>query len=466
MRARYLPWLVALAPFLAVPWLLPGARPAPRPAAVGGGAALPDASRFKLVGTGSCGGRACHGAIEPLGGQVRQNEFTTWIAHDRHADAFRVLGTERSKRIVAKLKGLADWKKANPQAEAVCLSCHVYPDISTAPHVSHGQDDAAFIRDFDGVGCENCHGPAEQWLHVHALPDWRKKSPEEKARLGMRPLTTALDRAEVCVTCHVGSATADMNHDLIAAGHPRLNFEYSAYLANMPRHWVEKKPDPAAEAQAWAVGQVVTARAALNLLAARAEPPHPWPEFAEYDCFACHHELHADSWRRERGDRHGTPGSLVPETWYLSLPRAMAQTRHLPELAASLDGIAAGLGKPWGDRAKVAQDARKAAELCSGLLREVNKAPANEADFRHWLAELAAEAQRRGLTWDEAGQLYLALAAFEDAYDPEGRDKKVHEAVAGLYKDLSFPRSQDSPGEDASRERFEKALKGLEQVLK
>jgi hypothetical protein len=458
--------LLTLAPLLAVPWLLPWARPAPRPSAEGGAAAVPDATRSKLVGSSSCAGRACHGAIEPLGGAVRQNEFTTWISHDRHADASRVLGTERSKRIVAKLNRLADWKTARPQAEAVCLSCHVYPAINTTSRLSRGGDDAAFIRDSDGVGCESCHGPASEWLHAHALPDWRKKSPEEKAQLGMHQLATARERAEVCVTCHVGSATADMNHDLIAAGHPRLNFEYSAYFANMPRHWAPRPAAPASEAQAWAVGQAVTAQAALNLLAARATPGHPWPEFAQYDCFACHHDLHADSWRRTRDTKDRAPGSLVPETWYLSLPRAMAKTRNVPGLVTSLDALAVDLVKPWGDRAKVAQDARQAADLCSGLLREVEKPPANEAEFRHWLAELAAELQRRGLSWDEAGQLYLALAALEGAYDPEGRDRKVHEAVAGLYKDLTFPSSQDSPGEDASKERFEKALKGLDQVLK
>ena len=30
-----------------------------------------------------------------------------------------------------------------------------------------------------------------------------------------------------------------MNHDLVAAGHPRLNFEYASYLAAYPKHWKE-----------------------------------------------------------------------------------------------------------------------------------------------------------------------------------------------------------------------------------
>src|SRR5262249_43821647 len=54
--------------------------------------------------------------------------------------------------------------------------------------------------------------------------------------------------------------------------HPRLNFEFATFLANLPRHWKEAlggKSDPARGMTAWALGQVVSARAALELLAWR-----------------------------------------------------------------------------------------------------------------------------------------------------------------------------------------------------
>src|SRR5205807_1861790 len=85
--------------------------------------------------------------------------------------------------------------------------------------------------------------------------------------------------AETCVGCHVGSPAVpafpgarDVNHDLIAAGHPRLNFEFAAFLFNLPRHWNEEKktPSPGAEGGTWVVGQAITAKAALELLAHRA----------------------------------------------------------------------------------------------------------------------------------------------------------------------------------------------------
>ena len=73
------------------------------------------------------------------------------------------------------------------------------------------------------------------------------------------------------------------------------------------------------EAQAWRVGQVVSAEAALRLLIGRAtaakEKAQPWPEFAEYDCYACHHGLQGPSWRQKRGYAGRVPGSLRWNDW-------------------------------------------------------------------------------------------------------------------------------------------------------
>ncbi|HJT78635.1 MAG TPA: hypothetical protein VJ739_15640, partial [Gemmataceae bacterium] len=285
--------------------------------------------------------------------------------------------------------------------------------------------------------------------------------------LGMRPLATPTERAETCVVCHVGSAEADMNHDLIAAGHPRLNFEFSAFYANMPRHWAESDADlePAALIRSWAEGQVVTARAALELTAVRAASPHPWPEFAEYDCFACHHDLHAPSWRQQRGFGKHLPGTPLPSTWYLSMPRAMAQTQKLNLTVAALDKLQGLMNVPYPNREAVAAQAKAAADQLGALQKQVTGLPYDREAARKWFAGLADEQQSRGLAWDEAAQLYLALAAYDQAYG--GADnKKAHEAVEALYKRLAFPRSQNSPGKDASAEHFKGALKDLEALLK
>jgi hypothetical protein len=159
-----------------------------------------------------------------------------------------------------------------------------------------------------GVGCESCHGEAKDWLEAHTSPKWKLLTAAAKRARGMTPTWDILGYATRCAGCHVDGAAAeglplrDVNHDLIAAGHPRLQFELTAYLANLPQHWsvaTEKKKLASFEAEAWVLGQLASARAALELLDYRARTTAPWPEFAEYDCSACHHNLHQPSWRQQ-----------------------------------------------------------------------------------------------------------------------------------------------------------------------
>ena len=215
----------------------------------------------------------------------------------------------------------------------------------------------------DGVGCESCHGASEKWLGPHTSESWKTTSPADKKEMGFQDTKNLTNRAAICVGCHVGEHSADgqtvrdVNHDLIAAGHPRLNFEFSAFLDNMPAHWDEKaeNADPADPsrrapdfaARAWAIGRLTTIKAALALLESRAAdinrlPPAlvgqgaanrrvtpRWPEFSEFGCFSCHHGLLDQEFRRatRAGSRvqvpfPGAPGFVHgPKTWSGSLPR-------------------------------------------------------------------------------------------------------------------------------------------------
>ena len=44
-------------------------------------------------------------------------------------------------------------------------------------------------------------------------------------------------RAEKCVSCHVGDESRNVDHELIAAGHPDLVFDLETYTAMLPPHW-------------------------------------------------------------------------------------------------------------------------------------------------------------------------------------------------------------------------------------
>ena len=72
---------------------------------------LPQFSPQKHMGVATCGNATCHSVTqleEP--GNVSQDEYPTWLFHDRHSKAFTTLLNDESKRIAEKL-GLEDARR-------------------------------------------------------------------------------------------------------------------------------------------------------------------------------------------------------------------------------------------------------------------------------------------------------------------------------------------------------------------
>ena len=261
------------------------------------------------------------------------------------------------------------------------------------------------------------------------------------------------ERAETCVRCHVGAGPEhDVDHDLIAAGHPRLEFELTAFLANLPPHWRERKGDHDNEAQAWAVGQVVTASAALRQLRQRAEKDKPWPEFAEYDCFACHHDLSQD-WRRERRRFDvRLPGSLSwNERYMIFLPDLLAEKAKDTN---GLSKLATAMAMPRPDKAAVQRQAGELERYADAALARLEMKPLRSEDARALIAAITGNPQRWTTNWDAAAQSYLALAALLRALGANDSDPELRE----LGELLAFPHATDSPSmfrkDGAFDERF------------
>src|SRR6185503_17447885 len=72
-------------------------------------------------------------------------------------------------------------------------------------------------------------------------------------------------RAAVCMKCHVGPSDAAgalqvVDHDLIAAGHPRLSFEHHTYLESLPAHWNRSRDEQTNSGtfhfRSWLAGQL------------------------------------------------------------------------------------------------------------------------------------------------------------------------------------------------------------------
>lgn len=246
----------------------------------------------QYVGAASCASSNCHGSVQPRDVYaVRQDEYFIWLKQDRHTQAYNVLLTELSARIARNMK------LGQPAHESkVCLDCHA---------LSVPRDAQARPLDLaEGVSCEACHGPAGGWLARHTESGWTH---EMSVQAGMKDLRDLAARGQTCLSCHLGDAHKTVNHELIAAGHPDLIFELDNYSAVMPPHWnqfSEKRKEQGREdfqsARVWAVGQVVAFREGMLQLARRARS-NDWPEFAEMNCYACHHALRDGEWRQIRG---------------------------------------------------------------------------------------------------------------------------------------------------------------------
>ena len=408
----------------------------------------------KFLGSASCSARGCHGGIEPRhDGSVEQNEYTRWVLDDPHSRAFDVLNSKRSLKM-AKMIGLS----SSPAESERCLVCHSSPKSEKAPS-PHNLDNERLM----GIGCEACHGPSSGWLDAHTERDWnRSTSRETKQQRGMTLLGEPDGFAKACVGCHVGApATLGMpernvDHDLIAAGHPRLAFEFDAFMDHMPAHWSKKCAAarvPDFETRGWLVGQTHIVVSSLELLQARnSAVPRSWPEFAEYDCFACHHGL-SDKVGAAKANRLGAPPGSLP---WCEWPYLIADKLDSPpSLKQSLAKLKAAMEKPFSDQKNVA-------ELTAAALVEAKKweraVIASKNDPAAWRARMAlltkAPDQDTGMSWDASAQVYYGLAALAGS-KPE---PKVQSLLDELAKTLAFP---VVPAEEAfwdSPRHFDSAL--------
>lgn len=235
----------------------------------------------------SCAANACHGG--PRSGvdnawASRGSEYPLWLTRDPHALAWKSLCSPMSTNILTKLGIVVRGKVVDQAGFDNCLACHntTQTRLAETPSDFHAE----------GVGCNACHGPSEKWGQLHYRQDLQQAA---APAIGLIASQDLLTRARMCASCHVGDADRDMNHDLIAAGHPPLHYEFTTYYQRLPKHWRDANAgEPNFEAKLWLAGQIASLDANLTLLEARASNQLPisrWPEFAAHDCAACHQQL-------------------------------------------------------------------------------------------------------------------------------------------------------------------------------
>lgn len=266
----------------------------------------------KHMGVASCATGVCHGKLEEqTNSTVWLNEYRIWSAEDRHAGAYQTLMSAESKTIARKL-GLPAAHTAK-----ICLDCH-------ADNVPAEQRGPKFQLS-DGVGCEACHGGAELWLQTHTEPGTRHADNLAKGMLATEDINV---RAEVCLSCHLGTKNQFATHQIMGAGHPRLTFELEAYTVNQPAHYgvdedyVERKGAPSGF-DVWRAGQLQSVRRNLELLNTDLLGSGV-PDFSFYDCHSCHHPMDDIRWSDVRRQQGLHPGGLRLQDQHLYMLQAAA----------------------------------------------------------------------------------------------------------------------------------------------
>lgn len=274
------------------------------------------------LGAGGCATATCHGGVRTPDGQGRTqaDEWKTsafvFLQQDPHAQAFNVLFEERSREMIRRLsrdgglppEDLSDVNWYVGQLQEKCVSCHATP----LPEGTPVTPEAGLNHYALGVTCEACHGPASRWGDEHLSKSWNTT----QSSSGFNQLEDLSVAATTCAKCHIGDGSQvdgksnrEVTHDLIAAGHPRLDFDFAAWYASMPKHWNRKREEREAFAvDCWLNGQVEALRArsssidavfqfykddssGVERISAKASRLAVEPDFARFDCFACHRTL-------------------------------------------------------------------------------------------------------------------------------------------------------------------------------
>jgi len=248
------------------------------------------------LGVASCAGSTCHGATTPTADtNVQLNEYVTWVRRDKHAKAYEVLLSDTSKRIARNL-GIGEAHTAK-----MCLDCHA--DNPAADKRSPN------FQISEGIGCEGCHGGAQNWLSSHTAAP----AHSDNVARGMTATDDPTVRAGLCLSCHFGNQEKFVTHRMMGAGHPRMSFELDTFTQLQPAHFVvdedyRKRKGAISGIKLWAIGQAMMAREHMAALADnKRNRDGLFPEFVLFDCHSCHTPMSSKNWMpRSNGAR--TPG--------------------------------------------------------------------------------------------------------------------------------------------------------------
>ncbi len=409
-------------------------------------------SDLKLLGAQSCAAASCHGGPHPGVAQPwisRGSEYPLWFENDPHSLSWKTISSAQSVAMMQKLKIMRGDKIVDQKGFDNCLACHNTTKRFHEPRSA--------VERKEGIGCAGCHGPDELWNGTHFQFGF---DPLNSTDIGFVANGDLLTRARTCAACHVGDQDRDMNHDIIAAGHPALRYELATFHAWEPKHWRDAEANDRTlyEAQIWLAGQIAAADASLSLLQARATKHHTvseWPELSAYDCSACHHNLGLKNARR--APRPDGKDAIAPLSawntagllWVIRYRMEQGEaTREDEQLALALDAVreimeAGPKPDPVRTAAIVAEARVAIACWVAGAAGQSEKSMFR-SDRLGRIAASAAGKTRSFDTWESAVQLYLATVAARESW-PDGPSGPLHDSAERLRRGLAYPELTSSP---------------------
>lgn len=362
---------------------------------------MPFEAKWQHLGVATCAGSNCHGSQRPFDDSpVLQNEYFLWQREDAHSNAYKLLLSPAGKRIGANL-GIKDVTAAEE-----CLTCHT--DYVAAPLRGRRYSMS------EGVSCEACHGGAQSWLGPHVSGNTH----EQNLEMGLYPLEDPVARARVCLHCHMGTTSKPIDHRMMGAGHPPLEFELDTFTNIQPAHfrvdadYKKRKPRAVSGSKLWAIGQLIAAETFLDgLLDARFADHGMFPELVFFDCNACHHAMRPPRWSPGAGGPLG-PGEPRLADSYLVMSAA-AMSVLLPESAKQWDAGLNGLHRGSKESiAKIRESARSLRQLTQGGLTALNSRRIDKAETIKLIEKIAQVGidQRSG-DYTSAKQVYYGVEA-------------------------------------------------------
>jgi cytochrome c553 len=421
---------------------------------------------------------------------VLADEVKTYIGKDRHSQSFTALKNDRSKRM-GKLLGVEEIHR-----DKRCLACHTgFPLAAMGDDPQLISEDlldrtkagpAGVLKVEQGVNCEGCHSPSgdavvnpeanKGWFVPHVTKEkWRFLSAKDKLeKYGFTDIRSPSARTRMCLSCHLGNVAEGkvVTHEMYAAGHPPLpGFEMETFAYQMPKHWRdfhEKTPtvreeflkkseddvygrdtyklDNLHQTNVVLVSALVAFSENLKLganladtAAAMPVAKPDFPELAQYECFACHHDLKDRSWRQRRA-LSGAPGRPLLRSWptvltKLALKRLSGSSEEFDRRMKSVDKLLS--DQPFGRREEWVAAVKPVTEWIDQQARELERKPLSRTEGVQLLRDTVAVADSNLWDYDSARQLVWVTQVLRRELGADPSPPAIKNLVATVNDELA-----------------------------